>query len=71
MAQSLDQLSRIDISGYKSIKHCSIELKKTNVIIQNENKIKIKRQQGIINPYCRLILLYFLHYILIVCNRLS
>lgn len=33
MAQSLDQLSRIDISGYKSIKHCSIELKKTNVII--------------------------------------
>ena len=37
---------------------CS-EKYKTNVIVQNENKIKIKRQQGIINPYCRLILLYF------------
>ena len=38
---------------------CAVKNKKTNVIIQNENKIKIKRQQGIINPYCRLILLYF------------
>lgn len=33
MGLSGDQLSRIDISGYRSIKQCSIELKKTNVLI--------------------------------------
>lgn len=33
MRLSADQLSRIDISGYKSIKHCSIKLKKINVLI--------------------------------------
>ncbi len=33
MSLSADQLSRIDISGYRSIKKCSIELGKINVLI--------------------------------------
>lgn len=33
MALPTGQLSRIDISGYKSIKKCSVKLNKTNVLI--------------------------------------